>query len=131
MEKVPIFVEQHKRHRINIMVTVACLLNHEVWDRFGTKQFEFDFRHQLQSISIPAVVLTCEDDPEHPHEFAYELANALNTEPTIIESAGAPAYLDQKEETLAKLREHITQILRENASQRNHILHDNSNNKQN
>jgi pimeloyl-ACP methyl ester carboxylesterase len=69
---------------------VECRPNPDVWDNFGTRQFEFDFRQQLQNISVPAVVVTGEHDPEHPPAFAQELAQALCGELVIIKDACLP-----------------------------------------
>ena len=50
------------------------------------------------------LVLTGEQDPEHPPEFAEAMASKFpRARLVIVKDAGAPAYRDKEEETLGIL----------------------------
>jgi pimeloyl-ACP methyl ester carboxylesterase len=88
--------------------TSDCIRNTNVWDSFGKKQYDFDFLPELHNIEIPALVLTGEQDPEHPPEFAEAMASKLpHAQLVVVEDAGAPAYRDKEEETLAILIDQV------------------------
>jgi len=87
-----------------------CIQNLKIWDSFGRQQYQFDFLPFLHKIKTAVLVLTGEDDPEHPPEFAKAMAAGIsNANLVIIQGAGVPAYADKREKTLRILTEKINQ----------------------
>jgi proline iminopeptidase len=86
----------------------ACIRNPLVWDTFGRAQHEFDFMPQLNKITAPTLVITGEDDPEHPPETAEILANHITGARLIImKDTGVPVYREREAETLTILADQI------------------------
>jgi proline iminopeptidase len=89
-------------------VASPCIRNTAVWDSFCKKQYEFDFLPELHNIEIPVLVLTGEQDPEHPPEFAEAMASKFpRARLVVIKDVGAPAYRDKEEETLGILIDQV------------------------
>ena len=88
--------------------TSDCIRNTDVWDSFGKKQYEFDFLPELHTVEIPVLILTGEQDPEHPPEFAETMASKFpRARLVVVKDAGAPAYRDKEEETLGILIDQV------------------------
>lgn len=86
----------------------ACNRNPLVWDTFGSAQHDFNFLPELNKIIAPTLVITGEDDPEHPPETAKILADHIkNAKLIIMKNTGVPVYREKEAETLTILKEYI------------------------